>query len=89
MHYADGTLGEWGRGSDDPSGSYDPSVGTWSHSDNNTVTYTYGSNEYTWSLYGSDADTPTALCDGNTRIAVIRQANPIPSDTTLKNPCGW
>lgn len=91
MHYADGTLGEWGRGSEDPSGSYKPSVGTWSYpNSNNTVTYTYGSNEYTWSLYGPDSDTPTALCDSsNTRIAVILRADPIPSDATLKNPCGW
>jgi hypothetical protein len=93
MHYDGGpsinggTLGEWGRGSDDPAGSYDADVGSWSFS-GNTITYNYDST-YVWTLYGPDSTTPTVFCNGGTLVATITQANAIPTDTTLSNPCSW
>jgi len=91
MHFAPGatggTLGEWGRGSDDPAGSYDAAVGTWQYT-GNTITYNYDST-YQWTLFGPDANTPKVFCDGTTLVATIKQANNIPITTTLTNPCGW
>jgi hypothetical protein len=86
MHYPGGTLGEWGRGSSDPAGSFDATVGTWSY-DTNELTYNYGTT-YDWTLFGSNSTTPAVFCDGNTVVAEIAQILPIPSDTSLPNPCG-
>ena len=86
MHYANGTLGEWGRGSNDPAGSYDENVGSWSYS-GASITYDYDS-QYTWTLYGNSG-TPGVFCDEGSVKAEIKQANDIPLTTTLTNPCGW
>lgn len=84
-------LGEWGRGSDDPAGSYDPNVGNWSYSEEQ-ISYDYGSYEYTWALCG-DGSNPVVFCetgcDSGTVAATIQSINSIPVSTTDSNPCGW
>jgi hypothetical protein len=84
------TLGEHGRGTTDPAGSYDADIGSWSYA-GETVIYTYthdSGSPYTLTLHGTAADTPTSLCDGGNESAVIHTVISIPADTAT-NPCGW
>jgi hypothetical protein len=84
------TLGEHGRGSNDPAGSYDPNIGTWEYS-GSIVTYDYSADPgspYIFTLHGTDPSTPTSLCDGATESATISAVVPIGS-STANNPCGW
>jgi hypothetical protein len=87
---APGTLGEHGRGSSDPAGSYDADIGEWSYSDED-VTYEYtedSGSPYTHTLHGTNADTPTSFCDDGTEKAVIHKVIAIPAETE-QNPCDW
>jgi hypothetical protein len=73
MHFKGGTLGEWGRGSNDPQGSYDPDVGSWRVTETNQVEYSYGDSgdSYTWTLYG-----PTNQSASNNQRALNNQRGP-------------
>jgi len=82
------TLGEHGRGSTDPAGSYDPNIGTWSYNGAD-ITYNYdGAGTYTWTLKGSDSSTPQYFCDNTTLIAEIKAIVAIPA-SNADNPCTW
>lgn len=83
-------LGEHGRGSNDPAGSYDPNIGTWEYSDS-SVTYDYSADSgspYTFTLRGSSPSDPTSLYDGTIESATIFAVGAIGSSTS-NNPCGW
>lgn len=82
------TLGEHGRGTTDPAGSYDAEIGTWRYS-GTSITYNYtGDGSYTWDLHGTDGTTPTSFCNGPTEIAEIYTVTGIPA-ATATNPCNW
>lgn len=86
------TLGEHGRGTTDPNGSYDANVGTWAYSAG-SITYTYiddSSSPYTWTLHGIGGTTPTSFCSGSTEIATIHAVIDLGSvNAADTNPCGW
>lgn len=84
------TLGEHGRGSNDPAGTYDADIGTWSYS-GSSVTYDYtGDGNYTFVLYGPTSSDPTVFCTGEdgTVVAEIKEILAIPAATD-PNPCNW
>jgi hypothetical protein len=84
------TLGEHGRGSSDPAGSYDADIGTWEFT-GNSVIYHYTDDPgspYTHTLHGTNANSPTSFCEGTTEMAVIKSVINIPA-AAASNPCTW
>jgi len=88
-----GQLGEHGRGTTDPAGSYDANIGNWIIS-GDAVTYNYtGDGVYTYTIWRTAPGGTYYFCDSTANISAITQNNgtkiqsiPASSDT---NPCGW
>ncbi|WP_295880058.1 hypothetical protein [uncultured Thiohalocapsa sp.] len=93
MHNAGGVLGEWGRGADDPQGTFTANIGSWTPT-GNAIAYDYGDYDYTWYLCGPDASTPAVFCrtscnSGDVVATIKTLVDPIPATTSLSNPCNW
>jgi hypothetical protein len=91
IHNVSGVMGEHGRGSTDPAGSYDADVGSWGIS-GNTVTYDYGGGkQYSYTIWKDAATDDYYFCNAAYNVVAVAdgtKVQSIPAATAL-NPCSW